>query len=69
MEPFTIVVYQRALCTKWAEVMVAAQSRGYRIERADAWIAATALLYDLPLVTHNRSGYRGVPDLTIISHS
>jgi len=51
MEPFSILVYNRALCTKWAEVMVAAQARGYRIECADAWIAATALLYDLPLVT------------------
>jgi tRNA(fMet)-specific endonuclease VapC len=68
MEPFSILAYHRALCTKWAEVMVAAQSRGHRIECADAWIAATALLYDLPLVTHNRGDYRGVPGLTIISH-
>jgi tRNA(fMet)-specific endonuclease VapC len=60
--------YSRALCTKWAEVTVAAQSRGCRIECADAWIAATALLYDLPLVTHNRGDYLGVPDLTLISH-
>jgi predicted nucleic acid-binding protein len=69
MEPFSILVYHRALCTKWAEVMVAVQARGYRIECADAWIAATALLCDLPLVTHNRSDYRGVPGLKIISHS
>lgn len=68
MEPFSILVYNRALCTKWVEVMVAAQSRGYRIECADAWIAATALLYNLPLVTHNRGDYRGVPGLAIISH-
>jgi predicted nucleic acid-binding protein len=47
---------------------VAAQARGYRIECADAWIAATALLYDIPLVTHNRTDYRGVPGLNIISH-
>jgi tRNA(fMet)-specific endonuclease VapC len=39
----------------WAEVTVAAQSRGRRIECADAWIAATALRHDVPLVTHNRS--------------
>jgi hypothetical protein len=41
------------LCTKWAEVTV----------------AATALIYDLPLVTHNRGDYRGVPGLGLISHS
>ena len=60
MEPFTILPYDRALCTKWAEILVAAQNRGFRIECADAWIAAAAVLYDLPVVTHNRSDYRGV---------
>lgn len=69
LEPFAILPYNRALCMKWAEVTVAAQAGGYRIECADAWIAATALLYDLPLVTHNRSDYRGVPGLTLISHA
>jgi predicted nucleic acid-binding protein len=49
-------------------VTVAAQASGYRIECADARIAATALLYDLPLVTHNRADYRGVPGLALISH-
>src|SRR5689334_794724 len=69
MGPFSILPYDRALCTKWAEVMVVAQSRGFRIECADAWIAATALLYNLPLVTHNRDDYRGVPGLQVISHA
>ena len=41
--------------------MVAAQAAGRRIETADAWIAATALLYDAPLATHNGSDYLGVP--------
>lgn len=68
LQPFVILPFTRALCTKWAEVTVAAQSRGNRIECADAWIAATALLYDLPLVTHNRTDYKGVPGLTIITH-
>jgi len=49
-------------------VTVAAQAAGRRIECADAWIAATALLYAVPLVTHNRSDYLGVPGLTLISH-
>src|ERR1017187_9263880 len=42
---------------------------GRRIECADAWIAATATLYDAPLVTHNRRDYLGVPGLSIVSHS
>jgi tRNA(fMet)-specific endonuclease VapC len=48
LEPFIVMPYNRALCTKWAQVTVAAQANGYRIECADAWIAETALLYDLP---------------------
>src|ERR1035438_307117 len=53
IERFTVVPSSPDLCCKWAEVMVAAQAAGRRIETADAWIAATALLYDAPLVTHN----------------
>jgi tRNA(fMet)-specific endonuclease VapC len=64
---FTVVPSSPDLCRKMAEVMVAAQAAGRRIECADAWIAATALLYDVPLVTHNRSDYLGVPGLTLIS--
>jgi predicted nucleic acid-binding protein len=48
--------------------MAAAQAAGRRIESADPWIAATALLYSAPLVTHNRNDYPGVPGLTLISH-
>ena len=47
---------------------VAAQAVGRRIECADAWIAATALLYDAPLVTHNRAYYLGVPGIILVSH-
>ena len=50
------------------EVTVTAQSRGRRIECADAWIAATALLHGVPLVTHNRGDYAGVAGLDLISH-
>jgi predicted nucleic acid-binding protein len=45
--------------------MVAARRNGRRIETADAWIAATALLYDVPLLTHNKADYLGVPGLRL----
>ncbi len=69
LKPFAVLPYDHALCTKWAEVTVAAQSRGLRIDCADAWIAATAMLYDAPLITHNNSNYLGVPGLSLISHA
>lgn len=58
-----IVPSSRDLVLKWAEVMAAARRSGRRIETADGWIAATALLFDAPLLTHNRSDYLGVPGL------
>ncbi len=68
LDRFVVLPYDRALCTKWAEVTVAAQSQGQRIECADAWIAATALHYAIPLVTHNSAHYLGVPGLRVITH-
>src|SRR5438874_1251395 len=53
MKRFVSIPSSRDLIVKWAEVMVGARSVGRRIEVADAWIAATALLYDAPLVTNN----------------
>ena len=68
LKRFTVVPSSPDLCRKWAEAMATAQAAGRRMECADAWIAATALLYSAPLVTHNRSDYLGVPGLTLISH-
>src|ERR1035438_2944657 len=67
LERFVLLPYSRKLCTMWAEVTVAAQARGCRIECADAWIAATALRPDGPLLTQNRGDYLGVPGLKLIS--
>ena len=38
---------------------------GRRIEVADAWVAATALLYDAPLVTDNPGDYVGVAGIEL----
>ncbi len=66
---FGIIPSSHDLIIKWAEVMVAARRVGRRLETADAWIAATAVLYDAPLVTHNASDYAGVPGLKLITEA
>jgi predicted nucleic acid-binding protein len=63
-----VLPYDRDLCARGAEVTVAAQACGRRIDCADAWIAATALLAGAPLIAHNRNDYLGVPGLTLVSH-
>jgi tRNA(fMet)-specific endonuclease VapC len=60
---FAIVPSSHALVVKWAQAMASARKSGRRIEAADAWVAATALLYEAPLLTHNKSDYLGVPGL------
>ncbi len=53
------------VCRKWAEVRVV--RRGQPIGVADAWIAATALAFQLELVTHNPHDFRGIPGLVVIT--
>jgi tRNA(fMet)-specific endonuclease VapC len=57
------------LCDIWAKIMDAGRRKGREIETADAWIAATALLFNVPLITHNHKDFIGVDGLTIISES
>jgi predicted nucleic acid-binding protein len=66
MKRFVSVPSSRDLIVKWAEVMVVARSLGRRIEVADAWVAATALLYDAPLLTNNPGDYVGVAGIKLL---
>ena len=68
-EDYAVIHSDDRLCTKWAEVTRSAIRSGQPIDTADAWMAATALLYGLPLVTHNRNHYLGVDGLTVISEA
>ena len=67
MTGFASVPSSRDLILQWAGVMVTARANGRRIEAADAWIAATTLLYDAALITHNPKDYLGVPNLRVLS--
>jgi predicted nucleic acid-binding protein len=50
-----------------SNAMLAARANGRRIEVADPWIAATALLYSAELVTHNPKDYLGIPNLKVLT--
>lgn len=67
LRSFAIHPFDPALCRVWAKVSHGAQLRGRPIGVADAWIAATAVLHGIPLVTHNRSHYAGVPGLQLLT--
>jgi predicted nucleic acid-binding protein len=63
---YAILNFDDALAWRWAEVM---SIPGQPMEPGDAWVAATALRYDLPLVTHNRRHFEHLPGLRIISEA
>ena len=69
MQRFTVIEVNRDLCRKWAEATHSARQAGRPIETADAWMAATALLYKVPLITHNGRHYVGVNSLQIITEA
>jgi tRNA(fMet)-specific endonuclease VapC len=69
LQEYIITHSDPALCYKWAEVVVSARRNGRPIRTADAWVAATALLYNIPLVTHNRNHYVGVDGLSVVSEA
>jgi predicted nucleic acid-binding protein len=67
---YVLFPFNRALCLQWAEIRDSTRRAGHQIKVADSWIAATAMLYGMPLVTHNRSNFEVLePELTVRSES
>jgi tRNA(fMet)-specific endonuclease VapC len=66
---FITVDSNEALCRMWAEVRGLAQRAGRQIDVADAWIAATAMLYNAELVTHNADHFDFLPGLQIVTEA
>ena len=64
---YTILTFDVALCQQWGEVRAMRRAMGRPISSEDAWIAATALQYNLPLITHNPKDFGGIPTLEIIT--
>lgn len=61
-----VVPWSGPLSTKWAEVCAEGQARGRECKAGDAWIAATALLYQIPLVSHNRADFEWMQSLGLV---
>jgi tRNA(fMet)-specific endonuclease VapC len=66
----TVLPYNEALMAEWARLVAAARSNGHAIgakaQANDAWIAATARLYRVPLATGNAAHYAGIPGLDLV---
>lgn len=67
LSAFAVYPSDRALCHEWARVMEAGRRSGRPIQPPDAWIAATAIVCNAPLVTHNPGDYTAVSGLSLIT--
>lgn len=63
---YLVIPVDQPLCREWAKVRSDRQSAGRPISSQDAWIAATALRHDLPLITHNSKDFVGISNLRLI---
>jgi tRNA(fMet)-specific endonuclease VapC len=69
-QEYVVYPFDRTLCVQWAVVREQNRPTGRQLSVADAWIAATAMLYGIPLVTHNRRHFEVLePNLTVRSES
>ncbi len=54
---YVVIPYDRDLAWAWARVVAVCEDAGRPIAPSDAWIAATALRHDVPLLTNNLKHY------------
>ena len=62
---YSIIPWNEGICDHFAIIRV--QRRNKPISVSDALIAATALVYRLPLVTHNVGDFEGIDGLSTIT--
>jgi tRNA(fMet)-specific endonuclease VapC len=53
------------MCRLWGQVRAERQSIGRPISPQDAWVAATALRHNLPLITHNSGDFEQIANLDV----
>ncbi|HLL99757.1 MAG TPA: PIN domain-containing protein [Pyrinomonadaceae bacterium] len=66
---FAVVYADEKLCEYWAKIKSEEHKKGNPIDTADAWVAAAALMFGVPLVTHNRRHFENINGLQIVSES
>ena len=66
LRKYIVLPFDDDLAWHWARIMT---MKGVPMEPGDGWIAAAALRYGLPLVTHNRRDFESVPGIQIVSEA
>lgn len=66
--PFALLPWTPDVLWQYGELYRHLQSGGHLIGTNDLWIAATALVHGMPLVTSNADEFRRVPGLEVLEY-
>ena len=69
IQQYTLLPIDLEMCRWWASVRTQRSALGLPISPQDAWIAASALRYNLALVTHNPQDFQHIANLRLISEA
>lgn len=64
---YLIIPSDIEVCRIWGDLRAERQARGKVISPQDAWIAATAIRHNLPLVTNNVKDFQGILKLQVLT--
>lgn len=67
LKRFIILGYDQQTGQIWGQIRAERERFGRPLAAQDAWIAACALRFNYPLLTHNAADYTHIPQLKIIS--
>jgi predicted nucleic acid-binding protein len=68
LAPFRVLPCTHDVCWRYGRISRNLREAGLLIGSNDIWIAATALAFELPVVTANERHYRRVADLTVVGY-
>lgn len=67
LSTYVVVPIDIDVCRRWGMIRAERQAIGRTIAPQDAWIAATALVHALPLITHNPRDFSDIAGLEVRS--
>ena len=67
LQNYVVLPFDIDLCRLWGQIRAGCRSAGRPISPQDAWVAATAVRFEIPLVTHNPNDFKAVDGIEIIT--
>ena len=69
VRPFATLPCTQDVCWQYGQAFRFLQTNGIMVGSNDLWIAATAVSFDLPVVTRNDREYRRVPGVRVVGYA